>query len=150
MSFLNISDVYACIHKTLREDEVIRQLMGFSENTTAIDMALRIQKRKKPIELVDGNLPMITFYKLPGQREFSNHLAYVTSFDFDIYTDDDVELAIDIADRINYLFDNKYLSYLPKGSSFKGQFVTAAEDESDLQNTYKFFTQVEFTFGIEG
>lgn len=149
MSFLNISDVYACIHKTLREDEVIRQLMGFDENTTPVEMAMRIQKRKKPVELVADNLPLITFYKLPGQREFGNHLAYVTAFDFDIYTNDDVEKAIDIADRINDLLDDKYLN-LSKGSNFKGQFVTSAEDNTDLENTYKYFTQVEFTFGIEG
>ncbi|MEC2266488.1 hypothetical protein [Bacillus subtilis] len=149
MAFLYISDVYACIHKTLREDEVIRKLMGFDESTTSTDMALRIQKRKNPVELVDGKLPLITFYKLPGQRELTNYLSYVTAFDFDIYTNDDVELAIEIADRINYLFDDKYLP-LSKGSSFKGHFVTSAEDETDLENTYKYFTQVEFTFGIEG
>lgn len=149
MSFLNISDVYACIHKTLREDAVIRQLMGFNDSTTPVEMAMRIQKRRKPVELVDNNLPLISFYKLPGQREFGNHLAYVTSFDFDIYTNDDVELAIGIADRINYLFDDKYLR-LSKGSSFKGQYLTSAEDVTDLENIYKYFTQVEFTFGIEG
>lgn len=149
MSFLNISDVYASIHQTLREDEVIRELMGFDETTTAVDMAMRLQKRKKPVELVADQFPLITFYKSPGQREYGNHLAYVTSFYFDIYTNDDVEVAIDIADRINYLFDDKYLR-LSVGSSFKGQFVTAAEDDTDLENTYKYFTQVEFTFGIEG
>jgi hypothetical protein len=149
MSFLYISDVYASIHKVLREDEVIRQLMGFDDTTTDVEMALRIQKRRFPVELVENNLPLITFYKLPGQREFRNHLAYVTAFDFDIYTKDDVELAIDIADRINYLFDGKFLP-LPKGSSFKGQYITSAEDNTDLENTYKYFTQIEFTFGIEG
>lgn len=148
MSFLNISDVYASIHKKLREDEVIRQLMGFDEKTKPVEMAMRIQKRMKPNEVVDKNLPLITFYKLPGQRGI-NHLEYVTVFDFDIFTNDDVELAIDIADRINYLFDDKFLP-LSKGSSFKGQYVTSAEDTSDLENTYKYFTQVEFTFGIKG
>lgn len=149
MSFLRISDVYASIHRTLREDEVIRQLMGFDDTTTDVDKALRIQKRMHPVEVVEDNLPLITFYKMPGQREFGNHLAYVTTFDFDIFTNDDVELAIDIADRINYLFDDKYLN-LAKGSSFKSQYVTSAEDRTDLENTYKYFTQVEFTFGIEG
>lgn len=149
MSFLRISDVYACIHKTLREDEVIRQLMGFDSSTKTTEMALRIQKRMNPVDLVENNLPLITFYKRPGQREFKNHLAYVTAFDFDIYTKDDVELAVDIADRINYLFDNKFLN-LDKGSSFRGQYITSAEDRADLENTYKYFTQIEFTFGIEG
>ena len=125
MSFLHISDVYASIHKTLREDEVIRGLMGFDDTTDPVTMAMRIQKRRRPAELVNDNLPLITFYKMPGEREFGNHLAYVTSFDFDVYTNDDVEVAIDIADRINNLFDDKYLR-LSKGSSFKGQYLTSA------------------------
>lgn len=149
MSFLQISDVYACIHKTLREDEVICRLMGFDEKTKPLTKAMRIQKRMNPTQLVEKNLPLITFYKMPGQREFGNHLAYVTAFDFDIYTHDDVELAVDIADRINYLFDEEYLK-IQTGSSFKGQYLTSAEDRTDLTNTYKYFTQVEFTFGIEG
>lgn len=148
MSFLNISDAYASIHKTLREDSIIRQLMGFDETTTDVDMAIRIQKRERPVDLVEDRFPLIAFYKLPGQRGH-NHLEYVTIFDFNIYTNDDVELAVDLADRINYLFDDKFLN-LPKGSSFKGAYVTSAEDGTDLANTYKYFTQVEFTFGIKG
>lgn len=147
MAFLYISDVYATIHKALREDPVIRKLMGFDDTTDNVEMAVRIQKRMKPVNVVD-NLPIITFYKLPGQRGV-NHLEYVTVYDFDIYTGDDVELAVDLADRINYLFDNKYLN-IPKGSTFKAQYVTSAEDDTDLENTYKYFTQIEFTFGIEG
>lgn len=143
-----MSDVYACIHKTLREDEVIRELMGFDENTTEVDMAIRIQKRRQPVDIVTDNFPMISFYKLPGQRGY-NHLEYVTAFDFDIYTNDDVELAIDISDRINDLFDDRYLN-LTKGSSFKGQYITSSEDVTDLDNCYKYYTQVLFTFGIKG
>jgi hypothetical protein len=148
MAFLYISDVYACIHKTLREDKVIRDLMGFTDSTTPLEMATRIQKRSKPVDLVEGNFPLITFYKLPGVRGY-NHLAYSTAFDFDIYTNDDVELAVQIADRINELFDDKFLN-MPRGSSFKGSYLTSAEDNTDLENTYKYYTQVEFTFGIEG
>jgi len=122
--------------------------MGFDDTTTMVEMASRIQKRMKPTN-VTKNFPLIALYKLPGQREYSNHLAYVTAFDFDVYTNDDVELAVDIVDRINYLFDDKYLN-LKKGSSFKGQYLTSAEDNTDMENTYKYFTQIEFTFGIEG
>lgn len=148
MAFLHISNVYASIHKTLREDEVIRSLMGFDESTDMVEMAMRIQKRKTPVDLVDNNLPLISFYKLPGQRGY-NHLEYKTAFDFDIYTNDDVELAIDLADRINDLFDDKFLN-LCEGSSFKGQYLTSSEDSSDLTNTFKYYTQILFTFGIEG
>lgn len=147
-SFLRISDIYACIHKTLRNDAEIRRLMGFNDSTDSVEYATRIQKRAKPVELVEDNFPLITFYKLPGSREV-NHLSYVTVFNFDIYTNDDVELAIDIADRIGYLFEDKYLN-VPNISSFKGQYVTSAEDTTDLPNTFKYRVQIEFTFGIEG
>lgn len=149
MSFLSISDVYATIHKTIREDEVIRGLMGFDDDTDILQESLRIQKRMHPIDLVEDNLPLITFYKLPGQLEHGNHLVYNTPFDFDIYTNDDTEKAIDIADRINYLFHDKYLKLL-EGSSFKGEYITSSEDRTDLENTYKYFTQIEFNLGIEG
>ena len=148
MAFLHISDVYASIHKTLREDDVIKELMGFSDETTLEETALRIQKRMKPVDLVADNYPLISFYKLPGNRG-RNHLEYVTVFDFDIYTNDDVELAIELADRISDLFDGTYLK-LRKGSSFKGEYVTSAEDTTDLSNTYKYYAQILFTFGIEG
>lgn len=148
MSFLYISDVYASIHRVLREDEIIRELMGFTEDTPPEEFALRIQKRMKPVDLVADNFPMISFYKLPGFRGH-NHMTYSTAFDFDIYTNDDVETAIDIADRVNELFDDQFLP-LCKGISFKGQYVTSGEDVTDLNNTYKYYTQILFNLGIEG
>lgn len=122
--------------------------MRFKPTATSLDISTRLQKRREPVNMVDGNLPLVTFYKLPGSRGL-NHLEYVTPFDFDIYTDGDVELAINIADRINYLFDGQYLS-LARGSTFKAEYVTSAEDKSDLEDVFKYFTQISFTFGIEG
>lgn len=146
MSILSISDVYASIHKRIREDSVIRNLMGFTDDTSPVEEAIRIQKRIKPVELVESNLPLISFYSSPGYRD-TNHLAYITSFDFDIYTSNDVETAFAIADRINVLFDDKYLS-ICRGS-FKANFVTSAEDTSDMVDVFKYFTKIEFTFSIE-
>lgn len=146
MSILSISDVYASIHKIIREDSVIRYLMGFTEDTSPVEEAIRIQKRIKPIELVESNLPLISFYGSPGYRD-TNHLTYVTSFDFDVYTSNDVETAFAIADRINVLFNDKYLS-IYRGS-FKANFVTSAEDTSDMVDIFKYFTKIEFTFSIE-
>lgn len=148
MAFLRISDVYACIHKTLREDKIIRDLMGFTDQTTLQEMALRIQKRMTPVDVIVNNLPMISFYKSPGRRGY-NPLEYTTVFDFDIYTNNDVELAIDLADRISELFDEQYLN-LSQGSHFKGEYVTSAEDVTDKQDVYKYFVRILFTFGIEG
>ncbi|ALA07161.1 hypothetical protein SECTIM467_31 [Brevibacillus phage SecTim467] len=147
MGKINVSDVYACIHQTLRNDPEIQSMLGLTADSSLEDMATKIQKRRKPQNLVQDNLPMISFYKNPGARG-KNYLEYRFIVDFDIYTQDDVELATNIADRISHLFDDKYLG-LQKGSVFKGQYVTSAEDDTDLENTYKYFTQIGLTVGIE-
>ena len=103
---LNISDVYATIHKQLRTDPTIRELMGFEEGLDSqedlLQSATKIVKRKIPNDLLkEQSFPLIAFYKLPGGREFDNYLSYLSPFDFDIYTNNDVGTAIKIADRIN-------------------------------------------------
>lgn len=147
MGRINISDFYAYVHTTLRNDPQIQSMLGLSTTSTLTEMAIKIQKRKQPQNLVPNNLPLISFYKNPGERG-ENYLEYRFIVDFDIYTQDDVELALNISDRIVELFDDKYLPLL-KGSVFKGVYVTSAEDGTDLANTYKYFTQIGFTIGIE-
>lgn len=148
MGKINISDVYAYIHTTLREDPEILALLGWATGASLEQLATRIQKRKKPQELVQHNLPLISFYKNAGHRG-ENYLEYRFIVDFDIYTQDDVELALNISDRITQLFDDQYMKGLRKGSVFKGEYVTSAEDDTDLTNTYKYFTQIGFTIGID-
>ena len=147
MSFIKISDIYACIHKTLREDLEIRSLLGFDETTTRAQEALRIQKRMNPMDLVVENLPLITFYKFPGQRE-QNHLVYRFPVFFEIFTNDDVETALNIADRIAFLFDGKYLN-VDGISSFMGEYVTSSEQKSDIENVYRYFVNILFSVGIK-
>jgi hypothetical protein len=143
----SISDLYAVIHWTLRNDEKIREYLGLDDTSTLEEFALKIQKRAKPKGLVEANLPLIAFYANPGSRG-ENPLEYITTFDFDIYTPDDVELALNIADRIKEIFEGQYLA-LPKGSNFKAEMTTCAEAPSDLSDTYKFFIQILVTLGIE-
>ena len=149
MAFVNMSDLYAYIHKVLREDTVILELMGITGEPDPVELATRIQKRRRPSGVTShNNFPMITFYTNPGSRGY-NHLEYMTSFDFDIYTADDVETAMAIHDRINELFDDKYVG-IATGSQFKAEWLTGSEVDTNLENTYKFFTQILFTLGIEG
>jgi hypothetical protein len=148
MGKINISDIYAYIHTTLRQDPEIISMLGLAADASLEDLATKIQKRKQPQNLVQHNLPLISFYKNPGARG-TNYLEYRFIVDFDIYSQDDVELAINIADRIAQLFDDKFMSGLTKGSVFKGEYVTSAEDDTDLENTYKYFTQIGFTIGID-
>ncbi|MCM3132936.1 hypothetical protein M3629_09070 [Paenibacillus polysaccharolyticus] len=147
MGTISVSDVYAYIHSTLRQDPEIFAMLGLTVDTYLEDLETKIQKRKKPKDLVQHNLPLITFYKNPGARG-ENYQEYRFIVDFDIYTQDDVELAVNIADRICQIFDDQYF-WMPKGSVFKGEYVTSAEDDIDLENTYKYFTQICFTIGID-
>ncbi len=150
MSLIRMSDLYAYIHTVLREDDVLRGLMGFTDSTTLEDMALRIQKKRKPTGIVDGNFPIISFYANPGVRDGENHLVYMVTFDFDIYVQDgDEETAINIADRINAIFDDQYLG-LKCVSNFKSEFMTMSEVETDQEDVFKFFTQILLNIGIEG
>lgn len=148
MGSVRISDVYAYIHSTLRDDPEIQSMLGLKSTATSEDFSTKIQKRKMPQGLVQENLPIISFYKNPGTRG-ENYLEYRFIVDFDIYTQDDVELAIEIADRIAQLFDNKFLSGLKAGSVFKGEYVTSAEDETNPTNGYKYFTQLGFSIGLD-
>ena len=146
---LRMSDLYAYIHTVLREDAVIRELMGFDNSTTLEEYARRIQKKRRPTELVKPNLPIISFYANPGVRG-ENHLEYMVAFDFDIYViNGDEETAINLADRINEIFEEQYIG-LKCVNSFKSMFLTMGEVETDQEDVYKFFTQILFTIGLEG
>ncbi|MFF1995210.1 hypothetical protein ACFVWC_29175 [Bacillus mycoides] len=148
MFFPRITDVYTCIHKTLREDSVIRKCMGLNNIPTDMENDMHIQKRMSPKEALSTQLPLIAFYKSFVKKE-RNHNTHVVTFDFDIYTNDDVELALDLADRINHLFDNQSIQLL-KGVFSKGQYVGSAEVVSEIEHSYKYFTRFEFIFEIEG
>lgn len=148
MGLVKISDVYAALHKILREDEVIAELMGFTADTSALEKAKRIQKRKIPMDVLEGSkLPLISFYKLPGRAE-NNHLSYMTPFDFDVYTNNDAETAINIADRINELLHDQYVPVC--SGSLKSKYVTSAEDATDLKDIYKFYSQILVNLTLEG
>lgn len=148
MGKINISDVYTFIHSTLCQDPKILYFLGLTADSSLGKLETRIQKRKKPQDLVGDNLPLISFYKKPGSRG-ENYLEYRFIVDFDIFTQNNVELAINIADRIAQLFDDKFISGVLEGSVFRGEYITSAEDDTNLANTYKYFTQIGFTIGID-
>jgi hypothetical protein len=149
MALINMGDVYASIHKSLREDAEILRLLGITAPADLRDsaflakMATRIQKRKKPQNTMTANYPLISFYNNPGWRG-TNELEYVVAFDFDIYTADDVDTAIWISDRITSLFEKRFIDAKCVESS-QSQFLSSAEADTDQPNTYKYFTQVLFT-----
>ncbi len=148
MGKILISDLYSAFHSILREDPVILERLGMTANASMEELATRIQKRKKPQKWVQHNLPLISFYKNPGQRG-KNYLEYRFTITLDIYTQDNVELAISLADRIVQLFDGKWISGLSEGSVFKGEYITSAEADCELEETFKYYIQIGFTVGID-
>ncbi|GBF32188.1 hypothetical protein DCCM_0379 [Desulfocucumis palustris] len=83
----------------------------------------------------------------PGKREEGNSEVYVTNFIFDIYTNDDVSLALTIAQKISDLFESA-IPCFANSVTFEGLFVSAYESESDLANTYCFTTVIQFSMGM--
>ncbi|WP_018884218.1 hypothetical protein [Paenibacillus massiliensis] len=147
MAKISISDVYDIIHANLREDPEILEMLGLEGDASPQKLAVRIQKRRNPKELEADNLPLISFFKIPGERGKS-YLEYRFSVVFIVHTQDDVGLAVRIADRITELFDDRFMRGL-KQVSFFGQYITSAEDVSNPGKGYKYFTQIGFTIGID-
>lgn len=149
MVMVNVSDIYAYVHQTLREDGEIARLMGFDSSTTILEMSKRIQKRSKPDVKVRENLPIISFYKIPGLRE-RNHLTYTFPIVFNIFVLNGYEeTAMEIADRINAIFDGQYVD-LKCINSQKSEFDTMGETDSDYEDIFQFFTEIIFTISLEG
>lgn len=140
-----IVNLYNGIYKTLSNDETILYYLGLKKDSSALDKAKKIQKRSKPTDIVD-NLPLIAFYTLPGRREVKNLSVYQTSFVFDVYTADDVDLSHRITQRLIELFEGQLVPF-ENNTTFESMFLTAGEGETDLDNTYCFSTV--FGFSIE-
>ncbi len=145
---LQMAEYYASIHKFLREDPILLKLMGIEYPAAFTDegflslASVRIQKRKKPQSLNIENMPLISFYNNPGFHG-ANPLEYLFSFNFDIYSNDDVEWALLISDHITKKFEEQDAGL--RCCLLKGQWMAGGECETDQLNTYKYFTQILFT-----
>lgn len=129
-------DLYNGIYRILSNDDVILSLLNITDITDKLKKAKHIQKRSKPQIIID-DLPIITFYSPSGKRESKNFDVYKALFTFDIYTKDDVDLALNISNRIFELFDDK-LNPMVGVESMTTDFVEGFESRSDLANTYCF------------
>lgn len=144
-----VTDLYSEIHKALRSDPQFLDLMGL-DPADLLSLGKRIQKRARPTNLAEENLPLTAFYAIPqGGADRSNYLVYNAIFMFDVYTSDDVSLALDIAKRIVQLFDVTIQSF-DGVESFETALVAQHESASDLQNSYCFTTVLHFTVTIQG
>ena len=143
---MSISDLYNGIYSVLSNDATVLSYLGITDEDE-LGKANHIQKRAKPQGL-DKNMPLITFYAISGYRENSNSEAYVTNFVFAIYTEDDIELAHKIAQRIIDLFEGEFIPF-NNMVNFQPLFTSAAETESDSPNIYSFSVVIQFYMSME-
>jgi hypothetical protein len=133
---MSVVNLYNGIYKILANDDVILNLLGITNKTDNLKKAKQIKKRSNPPDIIN-NLPVISFYSPGGGREVKNNDVYGATFVFDIYTKDDVDLALNISQRLMELFDGK-LNSMFGVESLESEFVEAYESKADLQNTYCF------------
>lgn len=146
-----MTDLYNGIYRVLANDTDVLNYLGVDttlpSNQLLLEKARRIQKRSKPQRLAE-NLPMITFFAPPGRRSPKNHLVYNTVFVFDVYTNDDVNLAHRIGDKIMELFDGEIHPMMGL-ESYEQIFETAHESSTDSQDTYCFTVVIEFSVSLD-
>ena len=138
-----LKKVYDNIYKILATNEDI--LSYFNIDPSAYDedegekllndIAKRIHKRSKP-PVVIGQLPIIAFYTPGGRRDSKNYNVYNTVITFDIYTNDDVDQAQEIAELLDCIFNDTLVELGVE--SMKGETKSEYESNSGLDNVYTY------------
>jgi hypothetical protein len=141
-----ITQLYDEIYRALTSDDELMTLMNL-KTSNLLKKAKHVQKRRQPQDIIE-NLPVITFYSPGGSKDKKNDLVFNSVFVFDVYTEDDVELAQDISTRINNIFDRK-LSLFDGIENFESLFVDQSESLTDLANTYCFTTVLLFCISLD-
>lgn len=141
-----VVDLYNGIFKALANDPSILELLEITEGNALIK-AKRIQKRSDPQNIVE-NLPLIAFYSPGGAKDFNNDQVYGATFVFDIYTNDDIDKAHKISNRVYRLFDKEIPSFSGL-ETYETDFEDAHQSATDLQNTYCFTIIMTFNITID-
>ena len=143
--------LYNGIYRALANDPEILNLLGVDTGLTASALALKkadkIQKRKKPQNLSEG-LPLIAFYTPGGGKDANNDEVYNGIFLFDVYTNDDVNKAHQITERIEKIFKDEIPAF-PGLTTFETGWEDSFESETNLPNTYCFTTVLTFSVGLD-
>ncbi len=142
-----VAKLYNGIYRVLANDPTILGYLGIGVGANALTKAEHIQKRAKPQDL-DTHIPLFTFYTPPGQVETTNNLVYVTPVIFDVYTNDNVELAQNTTTRIYDLLSDQISTFMGV-ESFESRFITAHESGVDRPNTYCFTLVLEMSISLD-
>ncbi|WP_145052819.1 hypothetical protein [Paenibacillus xylanexedens] len=142
------TNLYSEIHRVLRTDKPFLDLMGLADAKPAV-LGKRIQKRAQPTGLALEGMPLVSFYAIPrGGADLNNYLVYNAIFMFDVYTNDDVSLALDISDRIVELFHGEINRFIGV-ENFETRLMAQHESTTDLQDSYCFTTTLHFAITLD-
>lgn len=140
---MNVVALYNNIYSVLADDVELLNLLGLESTSNFLAKAKKFQKRAKPPNLVD-NIPLISFYAPPGGADRNNFEVYRAPFIFNAYTNDDVNKAHLIAERLSKLFHNENLPFCGL-DSFESRMITSHESSVDVDNVYCFTMVIEFS-----
>lgn len=146
-----VTQLYDEIFRALAKNTNILNLLGILPSGDVsqdnLVKASKIQKRRQPMNVVES-LPIISYYTPGGTPDRRNNLVYNSTFIFDIYTNDDVELAQEISDTIVDLFDGE-IPVFTGVENFETMVVDQFESTTDLVNTYCFTTIMLFSVSLD-
>ena len=143
---MHTTQLYDEIYRAITKTASILELMGL-EDATPLDLAKRVQKRRQPMN-IDKSMPLITFYCPGGRHDSRNDAVYGAGFVFDVYTNDDVELAQDISTELCELFDNELANFSGL-TTFQTKLQDQYESLTDRQNVYCYTTVMVFFIGLD-
>ena len=156
-----IVELYDAIYQLLSTDQTVLNYLRVSDlllsETFASDLddeqrnrlakANKIQRQQMPKQLFES-LPILTFYSMPGGRDINNLMVYNGRFMFDIYTDNNVDLALQVSKRLFELLDNQFLD-VANTASLKGIWLDGYESPTNDADTYCFTNLFDLSIVIE-
>lgn len=131
--------LYNGIFLTLTNDSILLDLLNIDTDVIPnsdykLLLADKFQKRRKPQSL-DDNLPIISFYSPSSGSDRRNSEVWNAVFVFDIYTNDEVDRAHRIGERIVELFDDQIVP-IEGITTFTSSLEEQYESETDRPHTY--------------
>jgi len=144
-----VTKLYEGVFKLMSNDSILLSLMGVDElqpeEDLLLEKVLKFQKRRKPQISTLDFLPIISYYTPGGTYDTDNDHVYYAGMVFDIYTNDDVNRAHLINDRLCEIFDGE-IPVMDSLATLEILHEEGYESNTELSDTYCF--TVIFTFGI--
>lgn len=145
-----VVNLYNEIYRLLTNDDDVLNYLGIDtsmdEGSVLLQKARKVQKRRRPQNPVD-NVPLITFYTPGGGADQGNYMVFNSPFVFDVYTNDDVDLAQRLSSHLVGLLARKNHPMCGV-ESYETKLLDAFESSTDLSNVYCFTAVIRFSVTI--